>query len=289
MTEQGPKTDLGVTFQTEAPAATASEVRARHAANRAAWNEAADHYARRLDKAIAALGAGKSTLHPVERANLGDLKAWCGTAIHLQCASGEDTLSLWLEGARRVVGVDISDVHIANARRLGEALGAPASWHRCDVLDAPGELDGTADLVYTGRGALCWLHDLDGWARVIHRLLRPGGRFHVLDDHPCAYLFDMEADRLVPSGLSYFDHAEWSQGWPSIYIDDLAKPAAEQARKHERMWMISTVFRALTKAGLAVEHLGEHAQGYWDNFPNLPPELRATLPLTFSLMARKPA
>ena len=106
-----------------------------------------------------------SSLHPIERANLGDLRTWCGTAIHLQCASGRDTLSLWNEGVAEVIGVDIADVHIANAQRLSAALGAPATWYRCDVLETPSTLDGRADLVYTGQGALCWLHDLDAGRR----------------------------------------------------------------------------------------------------------------------------
>ena len=74
----------------------------------------------------------------------------------------EDTLSLLLEGEQQVIGVDISDVHIANARQLSAALQAPAVWYRCDILDTPHELDGVADLVYTGQGALNWLHDLEG-------------------------------------------------------------------------------------------------------------------------------
>ena len=282
------KTELGVTFRPEAPAADAAEARARHDANRAAWNEAAGFYAARLEATIASLKAGRSSLHPVERRHLGDLRAWCGTAIHLQCASGEDTLSLWLEGAGRVVGVDISEVHIANAERAGAALGAPATWHRCDVLDAPAALNGTADLVYTGQGALCWLHDLDGWAATIARLLKPGGRFHVLDDHPVTWLFDMEAAALTPSGLGYFGHAESSRGWPGSYITELAVPVERQATKHERLWPISAVFLALVGAGLTVEHLGEHPDPYWANFPNLPERTRATIPMTFSIMARKP-
>ena len=80
-------------------------------------------YTAEIEETIAFLAAGGSNLHPVERANLGDLAAWCGTAIHLQCASGRDTLSLWNEGVPQVVGVDISDVHIANARRIERGAG----------------------------------------------------------------------------------------------------------------------------------------------------------------------
>ena len=97
---------------------------------------------RRFEETLAFLQAGGSSLHPIERANLGDLRTWCGTAIHLQCASGRDTLSLWNEGVAQVIGVDIADVHIANAQRLSAALGAPATWYRCDVLETPSALDG---------------------------------------------------------------------------------------------------------------------------------------------------
>ena len=35
--------------------------------------------------------------------------------------------------------------------------------------------DATADLVYTGKGALIWMPDLARWADEVARLLRPGG------------------------------------------------------------------------------------------------------------------
>jgi SAM-dependent methyltransferase len=276
-------------YWTEPITRDAQEVRARHAANRIAWNQGATRYAAELEETIAFIRGGGSNLHPIERANLGDLRPWCRVAIHLQCASGRDTLSLWNEGVARVVGVDISDVHIANARRLSEAVAAPATWYCCDVLDAPHELDGTADLVYTGRGALCWLHDLDGWAAVIYRLLKPGGVLHVLDGHPVNWLFDADAETLVASGTHYFAHAEWNRGWPTTYMGDLGKPVEEHAIKHERLWPLAAIFTALRGAGLAVELFGEYPDDYWDSFPNLRPEFRGRLPMTFAMLARRPA
>ena len=44
---------------------------------------------------------------------------------------------------------------------------------------------------------------------------------------------------------------------------------------------------ALRRAGLAVEHLGEHPETYWNGFPNLAPELCGKIPMTFSLLARR--
>ena len=275
-----------MSFHGEPPAGDAGEVRHRHESNRAAWNEGAARYTDQVDETIAFLRAGGSSLHPIERGYLGNLRSWCQTAIHLQCASGRDTLSLWNERVERVVGIDISDVHIENARRTGEALGAPAAWYRCDLLDTPHELDGTADLVYTGRGAIGWIHDIDGWAAVVARLLRPGGILVLFDTHPVSWLFEMDAPEY--SGIDYFAHAEASRGWPATYIGDLGRPAEELSELHERLWPLGEVFGALRSAGLAVEQLGEHREEYWDAMPNLRPALRGRIPMTFSLVARKP-
>ncbi len=274
--------------QTERPPQNEAEVRAMHEANRAGWNEGAIHYTQMVDETIAFLREGNSNLHPIERQNLGDLSSWCKTAIHLQCASGKDTLSLLNEGVERVIGVDISDVHIENARRISAALNAPATWYRCDVLDTPHELDGAADLVYTGRGALCWLHDLETYANVVYRILKPGGVYHVLDDHPAAFLFDLESKTYTYSGTSYFGAVESSVGWPTTYIgDSTGIPLEKQSRKYERGWNLMDIFNALIRAGLVIEYLGEHPDPYWDVFPHLLPELRGRVPLTFSIRARK--
>lgn len=265
------------------------EVRARHQANRTAWNEAAAAYRAELAEQIAFLREGGISLHPVERRHLGELADWCRTAVHLQCASGRDTLSLLNAGVDEVIGVDISDVHIANARAATEALGAAATWYRCDVLETPHELDGRADLVYTGRGALVWLHDLAAWGLVVARLLRPGGIVHVFDDHPAAYLFDPDAAGLVPSGVDYFHQVAAYRGWTAEYIGDLGKPVEEHAEKFEHLWTIGEVFTALVDAGLVVDRLGEHPDEYWRAFPNLTDEQRRRLPMTFSMRAVKPS
>src|SRR6478672_11697417 len=146
-------------------------VAAMHAANRAAWDEASERYEGWLDEAVALIRSGGTNLFGIETQLIGDLHGRCRRAIHLQCAGGRDTLSLWNLGAEEVVGIDFSPRMLELARRLSEAVGARARWIEEDVLDAPAELDGTGDLVYTGRGALIWLQDLDAWARVIRRLL----------------------------------------------------------------------------------------------------------------------
>ena len=265
-------------------------VREMHQSNRAAWNEAAADYADDTEDRIGFLRAGGTNFGAAEEPYLHGLGDWCCRAIHLQCAGGTDTLSLWNKGAKEVVGVDISEDMIAVARRKSDVLGAPAWWLCCDILDTPHELDGTADLVYSGRGAINWLHDMDGWADVVARLLRPGGRFYMFEGHPLTWVWDTETTdlRLDPVYGDYFDMAaQANQGWGPTYIGELSKPKEELARKYESQKTFGQIINPLLRAGLRLEKLEEHAETYWEQFPHLPRETVAKLPNTFSLLMRK--
>ena len=55
--------------------------------------------------------------------------------------------------------------------------------------------DATADLVYTGKGALIWLPDLGRWADEVARLLRPGGHLFVYEAHPAVALWSWDENR----------------------------------------------------------------------------------------------
>jgi SAM-dependent methyltransferase len=265
-----------------------SDVAAMHEANRAAWDEAAERYERWLPEAIELIRSGGSNLFPVERQLLGDLHGRCNRAVHLQCAGGRDTLSLWNQGAAEVIGIDFSPRMLELAARLSEAVGAPARWILADVLDAPAELDGTADLVYTGRGALIWLQDLDAWAAAIDRLLAPGGRLVLFDGHPVEWLFDADADgQWVATEYDYFAGPEASRGWEPAYIDRLSIPDAEQSWKFARAWTIGEVVTALVRAGLRLDQLAEHPVDWWGGHDDVRPEERGRIPLSFSIVARR--
>jgi SAM-dependent methyltransferase len=265
-------------------------VRELHEGNRAAWNEAAARYEELVERDIAFLRVGGKNFCLPEFGFLAGLSSWCRRAIHLQCAGGRDTLSLWNQGAAEVVGIDISERMIACARRKAEALGAPALWYCCDVLDAPHELDGTADLVYTGRGALNWIMEIEAWAAVVARLLRPGGRFYLFEGHPLCWMLDMAAAefRLDPVYGDYFsERVDVNQGWPVQYLGELGCSPEAQAKKYERQWTLGQVMNALIGAGLRVERIEEHPDPYWEDFPNMPAEVARRFPHTYSLLMRK--
>ncbi len=262
-----------------------------HDDNRIAWDDAAQHYEDGEAEAIEFLRGGGRNFEEPELPYLDAMEGWCERAIHLQCAAGTDTLSLWNMGAGEVVGVDISPRMIASAKRRSDALGAPATWHCCDVLETPHELDETADLVYTGRGALCWVMDINAWARVVVRLLKPGGRLFLFEGHPLDWIWASESAelKLDPKYGDYFDRSVFDdQGWTAEYVGDLGKPKEEHAIKHERQWLIGDVMNALADAGMYFARMEEHATTFWDGFPNMPDEILTKLPHTYSLLMLKP-
>src|SRR5689334_6098344 len=108
--------------------AEVADVRAMHRSTGAAWDQAAERYEGWFDEAVELIRSGGSNLFPIEAELIGDLHGRCRRAIHLQCAGGRDSLSLWNLGADEVVGVDISPRMLSLAARLTEATDAPATW-----------------------------------------------------------------------------------------------------------------------------------------------------------------
>jgi SAM-dependent methyltransferase len=265
-----------------------ADTAAWHAANREAWDEAAERYEGWFDEAVELIRSGGSNLFPVEQDLIGDLRGTCPRAIHLQCAGGRDTLSLWNLGADEVVGVDFSPRMLDLARRLAGATGAPATWIESDVLEVPHALDGTADLLYTGRGSIIWLADLDRWAAVLQRLLAPDGRLVIFEGHPAEWLFDGDGDGgWILTDYDYFGGAEASRGWAPEYIDHLSIPEEEQALKYARAWTLGEIITALLGAGLRLERVTEHPVDWWAGHRDVRADQRGRVPLSFSVVARK--
>ncbi|MEM1057520.1 MAG: class I SAM-dependent methyltransferase [Bacteroidota bacterium] len=259
--------------------------------NEIAWDRTAQKYAPEVEQDMAFLQAGGVALFDAERRILGDLSE-CRRAVHLQCSHGLDALSLFNLGVSEVVGLDISRAMLALAAKKSEPWGHSARWVHCDVLEVPASLDGTADLVYTGKGALPWVHDLDRWAGVVRRLLRPGGRLYVFEGHPLNWVWrpDAPAHRLRTDGRSYFDsEPKANEDFPAAAVAHFMPEGEPVENAWEWQWTLGDVVTAVAGARLVVERLEEHPEHFWPQFEQIG-EVEATrLPHTFSLLARRPA
>jgi len=227
-----------------------------------------------------------------DRPWLGDLTGL--DVVHLQCHIGSDTLSLARLGGR-VTGVDFSPSALVVARDLAAAAGVDIRYVESEVYAVPDVLGADFDLVYTGVGALNWLPDIAGWAKVVAGLLRPGGRLYVRDGHPMLFtLYGGGDDDTLRVSLPYFEGA--AQYWSSdeTYTDG---PPVGSPGQFEWNHGLGETVQAVIDAGLRITALREHTELEWRGLPQMVegddgkfrlPERVERLPVMFTLEARRP-
>ncbi len=187
--------------------------------NRARWDErVAIHVASRFYD-VDAFKAGRPVILPFEVDELGPLDGL--RLLHLQCHFGLDTLDLArLHPTVGVTGLDFSAPAIDAARRLATEvhLGDRAEFVCADVYHAVEALGGRRfDVIYTGKGALNWLPDLERWADVVHALLEPGGYLYVSEFHPVAFV--LAEDQPVPAHPYFSTEPIFVEDSPGTYAD----------------------------------------------------------------------
>ena len=235
-------------------------------------------------------------IQPWEQDEVGDVAG--KTLLHLQCHFGLDTLS-WARLGARVTGLDFAETAIAFARELAADVGlADASrfvWS--NIYDAPAALEGeTFDVVYTSRGVLTWLPDVERWAQVAASFVKPGGTFYMHEAHP--FLWTVAEEQTTPNDLHLaFDY--WTGDVLTFPVEgSYADPSAEVDAEWEHSWnhSLGEIVSALAGNGLQIEFLHEKRTLAWPaawlieqprGGYGFPEGQTGTLPLMFSLRARK--
>src|SRR5579884_2780800 len=237
-------------------------------ANRLSWNEAIQARNRHRTYDEAFFRQGGNMLDPEERALLGDIAGL--SVVHLQCNCGEDTLSLAQLGAI-ATGVDISDTAIETARGLSEASGILATFHQGDVydwLEQAASAGQRFDVVFCSYGSVIWLPDLTSWARGIASILKPGGRFVLLEMHPLLLMFENDWTLAFPYSsegkpLAFEEGMGDIVKHPSGHLEEV-KEYINPLPAYEFAWGIGEVVMALLGAGLSLVSLQEYQFAYTD-------------------------
>ena len=278
-----------------------------HETNRLSWNEATKAHNSHKGNQAAFFRSGGSTLFPEDVELLGDVTD--KTVIHLQCNSGQDTLSIARLGAT-ITGVDISDEAINFARQLSQASDIPATFIRSDLYDwfEQAQFEHLAfDIAFTSYGVLTWLSDLARWGQGIAGILKPGGKLVVIEFHPCAMMMEDWKPRFAYMGGKAEFFADGIGDYVALSGENLAlgikpdpnaMPFKNLYPVYEYAWGIGDILTALIDAGLRIMHFHEYP--YSNGFKpftdmrqapgrrNYPPEGIPNIPLMFSIVAQKP-
>ena len=250
----------------------------------------------------------RRTLFPEESTLLGPVAG--RSVLHLLCNTGQDSLSLAAAGAR-VTGVDISDEAIAAPG------GSPGEGHR-GAVRARGRArlarrqparatPTTSRSRRTGpsAGYATWLGLPRRWRRVV----RPGGRFVLVDFHPVAAIFDGQWRRREPyltggaplelDGVEDYVGAAGgglSPGGFAPGVDEFRNPTPASCTR----WGLGDVVTAFSTASWVVQRLEEYpfanGERQFDRMRALagrrlaPPPDVPSVPLMYGLLAgRNPA
>lgn len=261
--------------------------------NRRKWDESVPLHVASPSYDLAGFKRGRSPLHSAEMQLVGPLRG--RSLLHLQCHFGMDTLS-WARLGARVTGVDYSGPAIAAARALALDLGIKARFIESNVYEAADRVRARFDVVYTGKGALIWLPDLTSWAATISRLLKRGGRFVLLEDHPIS-----DVCAVAPGGKrlvlrrDIFQRGPFRYESPGTYAS--GRTQMRNTVSYEWVHPVSKVIDALLMAGLRVDSFVEYPYTYWRKFPRMREGPKGTwhlgrgegsIPLMYSLRAGKP-
>lgn len=196
---------------------------------------------------------------------LGDVAGLRG--VHLQCHIGTDTVSLARLGAR-MTGLDFSEPALVVARELAADLGLDVEFVCADVYGAAGALGvGRFDLVFTGIGALCWLPDVDRWAKVVSDLLVPGGRLFIREGHPVLWSLDYDAPGTLVIDYPYFETAQpLVETVEQTYVQ--SEHLLQNSTTHSWNHGLGEVVTALLNHGMRITELVEHDSVPWDVLPS---------------------
>ncbi|KJZ71605.1 hypothetical protein HIM_08999 [Hirsutella minnesotensis 3608] len=241
--------------------------------NRAKWDERAPIHASSKDyKFYEFIGNPSYISHVVQfdRPLLGDITNL--QCAHLQCHIGTDTLSLARLGAASVTGLDFSSASLKEARRLAAAThgtgGEKLTFVEASVYDGLGVLKpGSFDLVFTGIGALCWIHSIQEWAKVVSGLLKPGGRLFIREAHPILWAIDDEQQDGLFVKFPYFEHEE------PVMFDDVGTYVDSGEYKFTATKSaifnhgLGEIIQALLSTGLVISGLNEHQSVPWLALP----------------------
>ncbi len=229
-------------------------------ANKELWNQRTMVHKDSSFYDVEGFKKGKSVLTPIELNELGDVKG--KTMLHMQCHFGLDSLD-WARRGAKVTGVDLSDAAINEAKKLSVETGLDAEFICCNVYDLEKHLDRQFDIVFTSYGTIGWLPDLNEWARIITRYLKPGGIFYFAEFHPVIWMFDDEFTHIK----YYYDNREIIETESIGTYTDRNAPikTSEYGWNHS----ISEVLNALLGQGLRLTMFNEHMFSPYPCFSNI--------------------
>ena len=193
-----------------------------------------------------------------------------GVKVANICGScGKKAIPLALLGAEVTV-FDMSEDNRRYAMETAEAAHACIRYEVGDVLETDLEkYGGTFDVVFMEGGILHYFHDIDEFMKIMHALLKPGGKMICSDFHPFTKIND--SLKLEMPVMSYFstDIYEGEMAHARFYPEEIRR---QMPICSLRKYTVSEILNAIIGNGFRLTRFDEHPA--WEN-EKLPGEFTA--------------
>ena len=193
-----------------------------------------------------------------------------GVKIANICGScGKKAIPLALLGAEVTV-FDISEANRRYAMETAQAANVNLGYEVGDVLEIDLSKYAEAfDIVFMEGGILHYFHDINAFMKMMHAILKPGGKMICSDFHPFTKILD--SLNLERPTMSYFSTEiyEGEMAHARFYEEDIRRKIPKCMY---RRYTVSEIINAILENGFVLKRFDEHPA--WEN-QNLPGEFTA--------------
>ncbi len=177
------------------------------------------------------------------------------SVLDLGCGYGHNCIAFVHRGAKRVVGVDISEKMLEVAK--SESADEKIKYVNMSMTDIA-KLDETFDFIYSSL-AFHYIKDFDAFAKEMYSVLNIGGQLLFSQEHPIItatvngeghFNKNLKGERVSYTFSNYNEPGERKVRW---YVDGVIK--------YHRTF--SDVINALAKAGFVIEEVSEPTPEDW--------------------------
>lgn len=160
-----------------------------------------------------------------------------------------------------MTGVDISPESVKYARQIAHQADLEANFIVSDVMDL--QVQATYDIVFASTGVFCWIPDIDKFAAIVRKLLKPGGFFYVHDGHPVRDIFEKTEGGLAVAQNDYFQTEVWEY---DRFTDYATKDLKIQVKNYQWGWTVGSIITAFCRAGMRIAFLHEFPQFFYSGY-----------------------
>ena len=188
-----------------------------------------------------------------------------GVRVANICGScGKKAVPLALLGAEVTV-FDISEQNRRYAVETAEAAHVRIGYEVCDVLKIDLEkYGGYFDVVFMEGGILHYFHDIGEFMRMMHALLKPGGKMICSDFHPFTKIMDTLKTGTPAVGYFSTDVFEGEMAHARFFEEEIRR---QMPKCSYRKYTVSEIINGIIRNGFRLERFDEHPAWEDDTLP----------------------